>query len=118
MERLEEHRGEVCSAAPVWNELLYGCRRLPPSKRRRELQGYLDRLERSLTILPYDAAAADWHAEERARLGRLGKTPPFVDGQIAAVARVHDLVLVTGNVVHYQDFAGLVIENWHQTGSR
>ena len=96
--------------------------RLPPSaassKRREELRGYLrERLEPSLTILPYDAPAADWHAEERARLGRVGRTPAFVDGQIAAVARVNDLVLVTGNVADYQDFEGLVIEDWtHTTG--
>ena len=113
MTRLEKHRDEVCTAAPVWNELLYGYRRLPPSKRREMLRSYLrDRLEPSLTILPYDAPAADWHAGERARLGRTGRTPAFVDGQIAAVARVNDLVLVTGNVAHYEGFEGLVIEDW------
>ncbi len=51
-------------------------------------------------------------AEERARLGRSGRTPAFVDGQIAAVARVNDLVLVTGNLAHYRDFEGLVVEDW------
>ncbi len=115
MKRLEQHRDEVCTAAPVWNELLYGYRRLPPSKRREELRGYLrDRLEPSLTILPYDTPAADWHAVERARLSRAGRTPAFVDGQIAAVARVNDLVLVTGNVTDYQDFEGLAVEDWTQ----
>ena len=79
-----KHRDEVCTAAPVWNELLYGYRRLPTSKRREELRSYLrDRLEPSLAVLPYDAPAADWHAGERARLGRAGRTPAFVDGQIA-----------------------------------
>lgn len=113
MKRLERHRDDVCTAAPVWNELLYGYRLLPPSKRRKALRGYLrDRLEPTLIILPYDTPAADWHAEECARLGRAGKTPAFVDGQIAAVARVNDLVLVTGNVAHYQDFEGLVVEDW------
>lgn len=113
MERLEKHRDEVCTAAPVWNELVYGCLRLEPSKRRDGLSIYLrDRLEPSLTILPYDAAAADWHAGERARLGRSGRTPAFVDGQIAAVARVNGLVLVTANVAHYRSFEGLAIEDW------
>ncbi len=113
MAHLEQLREEVCTAAPVWNELWYGCRRLTPSKRREHISTYLkDRLEPSLSILPYDVSAADWHAKERARLGQLGKTPAFIDGQIAAVARVHELVLVTRNVTDFQDFDGLLLEDW------
>ncbi len=112
-ERLAENRDEVCTAAPVWHELLYGCRRLPASKRRRNLERYLEQiLAPSLTVLPYDQAAASWHAGERARLVGIGKTPAFVDGQIAAVARVHDLVLVTANVRHFEVFVNLVVEDW------
>jgi len=33
----------------------------------------------------YNEDAAKWHACERARLQSIGKTPPFVDGQIAAI---------------------------------
>ena len=29
--RLQEHRREIATAAPVWNELLYGWERLPAS---------------------------------------------------------------------------------------
>ena len=42
----------------------------------------------------------------------IGKTPTFVDGQIAAVAAVNNLTLVTANVADYTDFEGLRIENW------
>jgi tRNA(fMet)-specific endonuclease VapC len=115
MQRFSDSWHEVCTAAPVWNELLYGCRRLAPSKRRRGLEQYLEEiLAPSLSILPYDATAAAWHADERARLEKLGRTPAFVDGQIAAIAKVHDLILVTDNVADYQDFASLSIENWNQ----
>lgn len=103
----------VCTAAPVWNELLYGCYRLPNSKRRKKLELYVrEILEPSLHILPYDARAADWHAAERARLGSSGKTPPFRDGLIAAVAGSQDLVLVTRNVRDFRDYEGLAIEDW------
>ncbi len=37
---------------------------------------------------------------------------PFVDGQIAAIAYVDDLVLVTGNVQDFKRYAGLSVENW------
>lgn len=115
MEKVERFSVELSTAAPVWNELLYGCYRLPPSARRRTLETYLmDVLEPTLPVLPYDHRAARWHAAERARLGKEGKTPAFVDGQVAAIARVRDLVLVTRNVSDYAHFEGLVVENWAQ----
>ena len=113
MIKLERYRKEVATTAVVWNELLYGCYRLPPSTRRRTLESYLHQtLARSLPILPYDEQAAEWHAAERARLELAGRILAFVDGQIAAVAKVRGLILVTRNVSDYADFQGLHIEDW------
>ncbi len=113
MRRFQAHREQIATAAPAWNELLFGCYRLPASKRRNILEEYLfETLGPSLTVLPYDSLAADHHAAERARLGLLGRTPSFVDGQIAAVAQVHDLVLITRNVADFSDFQGLQVEDW------
>jgi tRNA(fMet)-specific endonuclease VapC len=61
---------------------------------------------------PYGERAARWHAIERARLTAAGRSPPFLDGQIAAVAAVHDATVVTGNVAHFEPFDGLRVENW------
>ena len=113
LQKIEQHWEEICTAAPVWNELLYGVRRLPSSKRRRRLEGYVeDILGSSLEILPYDSTAADWHAEERARLGRIGKAPAFIDGQIAAVVRANGLILVTRNLSDFSSFDRLEAEDW------
>lgn len=113
IERFQAHRHEVATASPVWHELLYGCARLPASSRKQSLERYLNEvLAPTLVILPYDTAAAAWHAAERARLEARGRTPPFVDGQIAAVARVRGLTLVTHNVGDYDGFDGLVVEDW------
>ncbi len=113
MERLRRHHGDIATASPVWHELLFGCARLPASSRRQALERYLNEtLAPALTVVPYDTAAAAWHAAERARLESRGRTPPFVDGQIAAVARVRGLTLVTRNVGDYRDFDGLVVEDW------
>ena len=68
--------------------------------------------ETKIPLLPYDANAAKWHAEERARLVTIGKTPSFADGQIAAIAKVNNLILVTNNVSDYADFLELKLENW------
>jgi tRNA(fMet)-specific endonuclease VapC len=97
----------------VWHELTYGCHRLPRGKRRSVLEAYLrDVVRGSFANLPYDEAAAAWHGVERARLESLGKPVPFVDGQIAAIAHVHGLVLVTTNDKDFARFKGLVIESW------
>jgi tRNA(fMet)-specific endonuclease VapC len=66
----------------------------------------------SFPILTYDEAAARWHGIERARLERLGKPSPYVDGQIAAIARVNELTLVTGNVRDFARFKGLAVADW------
>lgn len=107
------HAHESALAAPVWHELWYGCRLLPAGKRRTALEAYLrEVVSASFPILPYDATAAAWHAEERARLDGEGAPAPFVDGQIAAIAKSNDLILVTVNVRDFRRFHGLKIENW------
>ncbi|MCL2932782.1 MAG: hypothetical protein MGG11_11130 [Trichodesmium sp. MAG_R03] len=66
----------------------------------------------TIPILPYNVNVATWHALERARLTSLGKTPSFADGQIAEVAKVNGLILVTNNVSDYQDFLEVTFVNW------
>ena len=82
-------------------------------RKRRNLEEYLFRIVLvTLPILPYDSAAAEWHARERARLAGLGRSPAFADGQIAAIAGAHDLTLVTANRADFEPFEGLRIEDW------
>ena len=110
----ERHQHEIVTAAPVWHELFYGCQRLPVSRKREILETFLHNvLKPNMTILPYDEQAAEWHAKERARLESLGQMPAFVDGQIAAIAKVNGLVLVTRNSTDFKKFSGLQLENWH-----
>ena len=111
--RLERHGHECALPAPVWHELVFGCRRLPAGRRRRALDAYLhDVVQPSFPILAYDESAAAWHGRERARLEGLGKPAPFVDGQIAAVACVQGLVLATVNARDFARFKDLTVEDW------
>ncbi len=111
--KLREHQDEIATAAVVWHELQVGCQRLPPSRKRDKIEEYLLELQTSnLPILAYTKEAAEWHAQERTRLSRLGKTPPFLDGQIAAIAKVNDLIVVTANLSDYQWFEELHLEDW------
>lgn len=113
LSRLQQYDGTLAIAAVVWHELLFGSARLAPSARRTAIEGYLQQVvAATLPILPYDTRAAAWHAQERARLTATGRTPPFADGQIAAVAQTNQLILVTFNTADYADFASLVVEDW------
>jgi len=103
LDKLEKYQDEMATATIVWHELLFGCQRLPISRQREKLEQYLYQTVTKLPLLPYTQEAAEWHAAERARLSLLGKTPPFADGQIAAIAKVNDLILVTANVSDYEN---------------
>jgi len=111
--RLREHDGEAAIPALVWHELRFGCARLPSLRRRDVIDRYIrDVVLASFPVLDYNREAADWHALERARLISAGRTPPFVDGQIAAIAFVNDMVLVTSNVKDFESFQGVQVQSW------
>lgn len=112
VERLASVLDACATAAPVLHELEFGVLRLDPSRRRTLLAQYLDRVVSTLPVLAYGADAAKWHARERARLTKLGRSPAFVDGQIAAIASAHGLILVTRNVEDFSAFQGVRVENW------
>jgi len=86
---------------------------LSASKKRRAIEAYLkEAVRNALPILPYDEEAASWHASERARLAKRGRPPAAADGQVAAIARVNELVVVTANVKDFRRFEGLEVESW------
>jgi len=111
--KLSRHEDEIAISSVVWHELRFGAERLPPSHRRDVVVQYLDEVVlATMPILDYDRAAAEWHARERARLMSRGETPPFADGQIAAIAQVNDLTLVTFNDADFRRFQQLVVVSW------
>lgn len=114
LSKLTQHKAEVGVASVVVHEILYGCWRLPSSKRQDYLWKYIQESVLILPVFDYDLNAARWHAEERARLSKIGKTPAFVDGQIASIAASNGLSLVTRNGSDFQDFEGLMIANWFE----
>ena len=113
---MERHQNQISTGAPVWHELKYGCLRLPRSHKRSAIETFLnDVILPNIPVLAYDQRAAGWHAIQRERLTSLGKTPSFVDGQIAAITAVHDLVLVTRNVRDFEVYEDLKIIHWHKS---
>jgi len=115
LKHFANHDGEYATTAIVWHELVYGCELLAASKRKKQLQSYLEMLLlNGLIVLPYDQAAADWYAKERARLQRQGLTCAYADGEIAAIAVTQKLTLVTRNTQDFENFQHLVFQNWFE----
>jgi tRNA(fMet)-specific endonuclease VapC len=112
----QQHYTEIGITAVTWHELLTGVNLMSESKRRSAFEAFLfHSIQKVLPILPYDYDSAQWHAYERARLTQLGHKPAFPDGQIAAIAVVNDLTLISRNVSDFVEFAELKIENWFDT---
>jgi len=113
LRKLRRHEDEVAISSIVWHELRFGLERLPVSRRRAVIEQYLDDVVlETMPILDYDTSAAEWHARERARLSARGEMPPFADGQIAAIAHVNELILVTFNDADFRRFQGLRVLSW------
>ncbi len=101
------------TSATVWHELWFGIKLLNNDKRKNDLESYLNLLsDDDFTILPFCQKSAEWLAEERVRLKANGIIPAKYDSEIAAVASVNQLVVVTRNTDDFVVFRDLVVENW------
>lgn len=113
MNRLALNSIFSCTSATVWHELWHGVKLLNDGKRKEELVSYLNLLnEDGFHILPFCKESAEWLAGERVRLKHKGITPSKYDSEIATVAQVNQLILVTRNTNDFSVFSGLTVENW------
>lgn len=86
-------------------EIQKGITLLPPSKRRNNLEGWLEMiiLRYDTRILPLDTEVMQRWGQLTSQLEQKGRVLPFIDSLIAATVLVHRLTLVTQNE---KDFAG------------
>ena len=98
-------------------EICKGIAKLPESKKRTQLQNWLDTTLRPWfagRILPITEPIAErmgrWAGEGEAR----GKTIKTADGLIAATAHEHDLTVVTRNVKDFAVFGVQIYNPWEE----
>jgi tRNA(fMet)-specific endonuclease VapC len=96
----------VCSV--VWAELLYGARKY--EKRDERVARVVHALS-PYTSLTFDDAAAAQYAEIRDKLEARGQIIGPNDLLIGAIAKTHNLILVTNNA-EFRRINGLETEDW------
>jgi len=100
---------EIAVCSVVKTELFYGAYRSDRPKRTLERQqAFLGRF----ISLPFGDEAALLAGEIRAKLARAGTPIGSHDLQIAAIALVNDLIVVTHNTREFERVEGLPIEDW------
>ncbi len=99
----------LCTVVEI--ELYYGADRSAQVERNLAL---LERFFSQFTILPLDEPAARLAEQIRAELAASGTPIGPYDLQIAAIALVNNLVLVTHNTAEFSRVNGLSIEDWEE----
>lgn len=97
----------VCSI--VRSELFYGSYKSPNPTFTRERQ---NRFLQPYLSLPFDDTCADMYGMLRAQLASSGMLIGPLDLQIATIAMVNNLILVTHNIREFSRISGLKIEDW------
>jgi tRNA(fMet)-specific endonuclease VapC len=101
--------GDIRVCSVVKAELYYG------AHRSQQVQQNLAKVEdflRPFLSIPFEDGAAREYGRLRAELERRGVVIGPHDLQIAAIALVHGLTLVTHNTKEFRNVAGLNLEDW------
>jgi len=104
--------GDLAISTITEMEIDYGLRLNPRLARR--LKPVMDAFLGSVSLLPYDRAAAHATSEFRAILKRTGRPIGAYDALIAGTALARELILVTSNVREFSRVAKLRIEDWRR----
>jgi predicted nucleic acid-binding protein len=96
-------------------EIRFGIELLPTSKRRAQLEAWLDRDLPAWfgdRILPVDRSIADRWGVLRAEAQMKGRPLAVIDGLLAATALQHDLAVVSRNVSDFSAVGLTVVNPW------
>ena len=102
------------TSAVVFGEIRKGIRRLPQSQRKQNLEFWFNEfsLEYSNRILPFDMDTAQIWGDLVAKSELNGVSVSVADGQIAATAIQHGLVVITRNTKDFQNTGARLWNIW------
>jgi predicted nucleic acid-binding protein len=96
-------------------EILYGLAIMPKGRKRKQLFVSSETMFKDDfrgRILAFDERAAGQFADIAARRKLLGRPAGILDAQVAAIARAHEMTVVTRNVTHFQDCDVPIVNPW------
>jgi predicted nucleic acid-binding protein len=99
----------------TFGEIRFGIELLPPSKRRDQLERWLERDLHEWfegRILPVDQSIADRWGLLRAQAQLKGRLLSIVDALLAATALQHNLTIVSRNAAHFSVIDLAVVNPW------
>ena len=103
-------------ASVTFEEMLYGVKRLPVSKKQNDLRSFnITFIQANYEIIPFDVHASWILSDIRQRLEANGKRALLADAMIAATAIANNLILVTRNVKDFEsirEVSSLMLEDW------
>ena len=108
-ERMNAHASVLATSTVVLTELLHGA---AMSARPQREQDFVINLLARMTVMDFDAAAAEHAADIKADLQRKGSLIGGNDILIAGHARSRGLIVVTGNLREFERVEGLRCEDW------
>ena len=105
-------------SAVTFDEMLFCVKRMEEGRKKDALwEFYTDFVQKTLDIIPFDVHCAWIHSDLTERLEHAGKPSPIIDSMIAATAIANNQILVTRNIVDFENIRGvsnLMIENWFE----
>jgi len=107
--------GDLFLASMTIGELARGAHRLKDAARRQIYERWIEEdlvMQFEGRILPFDQSAASIWGKIMGEGDRAGRTRPAADAQIAAVARCHNLTLVTRNLKDFRSMGVTLFDPW------
>ena len=116
VKKVMENKHISTIASVTFEEMLYGVKRLPASKKQSDLLSFnINFIQANYEIIPFDVHASWILSDIRQRLELKGNPAPLSDSMIAATAIANNLILVTRNVKDFEsirEVSSLMIEDW------
>ena len=105
-------RPAVAVPQPVLAEIAYGIERLPPSRRRQQLQARFDLIRHELARVEWTDDVTDAFGRIKSALEKRGRRIEDLDAAIAAHAVANGATLVTANLAQMTRVPALPVEDW------